>query len=114
MASLFLLPLYLWVHALLAPLIACSLWLSLSDSGIAGLTLSVNEGLSCLKKDGTRVDAAVFPESTVFAWLVTLRFRVEGEKRIRTLVLFPDHMSGDEFRLLRLWLRWNSVAKGNP
>ena len=102
-----LIPLAGWVYALLLSAIAISLAYSLRPPGIVALVLSVNEGLSCQKKDGVRIHANVLSDSSVFVWLVTLRFQLDGEKRIRTLTLLPDHMSSEEFRLLRLWLRWN-------
>ena len=62
------------------------------------------------ERDGRRVDAQVLPESTVFSWLVVLRFLVAGERRTQTLTLFPDQMSRDEFRMLCVCLRWNLPA----
>ena len=102
-----LIPLVWWGGALTWLVIATSLVYSLRASEIVALVLSVSEGLSCLKTDGSRIHATVLPDSRVFVWLVTLRFQLDGEKRVRTLTLFPDQMSVEEFRSLRLWLRWN-------
>ena len=102
-----LIPLVWWGCALVLLAIATSLAYSLRTPEIVALVLSANEGLSCLKTDGSRIHAAVLPDSRVFVWLVTLRFQLDGEKRVRTLTLFPDQMSSEEFRSLRLWLRWN-------
>lgn len=56
------------------------------------------------------MDAVVAPDTTVFSFLVVLRYQVEGERRFRALVVLPDSMSHDALRRLRLWLRWATVA----
>ena len=89
-----------------------SLWRALRPPRIASLRLDGKGGLECVLPDGTRLQATPLPDTTVFSWLVVLRLRVEGEKRTISVPLFPDHMSREEFRVLRLWLRW-SVNPGN-
>ena len=102
-----LIPIVWWGYVLALLVIVASLVYTLRTSKIVALVLSANEGLSCLKTDGSRIHAAVLSDSRVFVWLVTLRFQLDGEKRVKTLTLFPDQMSSEEFRSLRLWLRWN-------
>ena len=54
-----------------------------------------------------------------FAWkdhplivgvLREVELSLEGEGRVRALTLLPDHLSREEFRMLRIWLRWHSAA----
>ena len=90
-----------------------SLWRALRPPRIASLRLDGKGGLECVLPDGTRLQATPLPDTTVFAWLVVLRLRAEDEKGTISLPLFPDHMSREEFRILRLWLRWNVVNPGN-
>lgn len=98
-----------WRLVLLLP-IAASLWSSLRFGRFRSLRLAVGESLSFLEVDGARVDAELLPETTVFTWLVVLRFRIDGERRVHGLTLLPDQMSRDEFRTLRLWLRWSAMS----
>ena len=107
---LFVVPLDWYWRAVAFPLVAWSLWSALRSRRVASLRLVAKEGLSFVEADGGSVEAALLPESTVFAWLVVLRFRVGEERKARALTLFPDQMSRDEFRMLRLWLRWNVVS----
>jgi hypothetical protein len=86
--------------------LAASLRHSLRPPRVASLRLHENGALECVLPDGTELPAAPLPDSTVFSWLVVLRLKVDGRKRAISLPLFPDHMSREEFRLLRLWLRW--------
>lgn len=90
--------------------ISGSLWFALRPVRFRSLNLAVEGRLSVTERDGRRVDAQVLPESTVFSWLVVLRFLVAGERRTQTLTLFPDQMSRDEFRMLCVCLRWNLPA----
>ena len=51
--------------------------------------------------------AVVLPDTTIFGWLIVLRWRIEGESRVNSLPLFPDNVSTEEYRLLRICLRWS-------
>jgi len=109
-ACLFTVPLDWHWRAVALPLIAGSLWSALRSSRFASLRLAVNEGLSVLEADGKRVATELLPGCTTFTWLVVLRFRINGESKAHALTLLPDQMSRDEFRKLRLWLRWNATT----
>lgn len=109
-ACLFAVPLDWHWPAVALLLIASSLWSSLRCSRFVSLLLEA-KGLSFLDAGGGRLDAALLPESTVFAWLVVLRFRIDGERKAHALTLLPDQMTRNEFRMLRLWLRWNATPR---
>lgn len=48
----------------------------------------------------------------VLPWLIVLRFRLDGERLTKSLVLPVDGlMQRDNHRLLRRWLRWRSAVK---
>ena len=86
--------------------LAISLWHTLRPGRVLALRLDQDGSLSCELRDGARLAAMLLPDSTVFSWLVVLRLRLEGERRVLSLPVLPDQMSPDEFRTLRLWLRW--------
>ena len=114
MGCVFLVPFPGWVQMPVLLAIVCSLGYSLRSPEIVALTLPARGGLLCQKADGVPIPATVLSESSVFPWLVTLRFQVDGEKRARTLTLSPDHMSGEEFRLMRVWMRWGLRQEKEP
>ena len=95
-------------------------WLALAFSlgyawrppGIIGLRLAAGDRLECLRAAGDCVAAAVLADSTVFTRLIVLRLRVGEEVRVTSLVLLPDQMPAEQFRVLRLWLRWHVEPKG--
>jgi hypothetical protein len=98
-------PLPLRIALLIA--LAVSLRHALRPSRISALRFHENGSLECTLSNGTGLAASLLPDTTVFSWLVVLRLRAEGEKETISLPLFPDHMSREEFRLLRVCLRWD-------
>jgi hypothetical protein len=59
--------------------------------------------------DGTR--GSLHPGSFVAPWLATVRWRPAGAWFDRSLLVAPDMMGADEFRRLRVLLRYNSPPK---
>lgn len=78
---------------------------------IVALRLSERAGLECIVGAGDRISAKVMPDSVVFRHLIVLRLQLDDEKRIRNLSLLPDSLSAEQFRTLRLWLRWRAKER---
>ena len=67
----------------------------------AGISLREGDNASAMIK------ARVLPETTVSRFLVVLRLRAaDRDSCIFHVVLLPDQMRFDEFRWIRIWLRW--------
>ena len=96
------------VRLLVLALIVWSLQQTLLPSRIVGLRLSGRDGLDCLLTGDLRMPAIVLSDSTVFSQLIVLRLRIGEEERISQIILLSDQMSGEKFRILRLWLRWHA------
>jgi len=90
---------------LLAP-IGVSGWYALRPQKIIGLRLAEQGRLDCLLANGERTTAEVLSDSTVFNQLIVLRMRLGDTRRVVNLALLPDSVSAEQFRVLRLWLRW--------
>jgi hypothetical protein len=86
--------------------LAASLRYTLRPPRVASLRLYGDGALECLLPDGAALAVTPLPDTTVFPWLVVLRLKAEEETGVISLALFPDSMSREEFRVLRLWLRW--------
>jgi hypothetical protein len=104
--SLFLTPWPAVVSYSLLPPVVLSAWRTLQPSTIVGLRLAENGELGFLSPDGDLRSVTVQPDSAVFSWLIVLRVREFGQGRLHSLVLLRDSMSVEQFRLLRVWLRW--------
>ncbi len=104
--SVFVLAWPLWLKSALMLPLAWSLWHTLRPNAILGLRLSETGQVDCLLAQDLRVRALIAHNSTVFAGLIVLRLRFEDAPGIKQLVLLPDSMSAEQFRQLRVFLRW--------
>jgi hypothetical protein len=66
--------------------------------------------------DGNACAGRVHRDSYVGARLSTIVWRPFGRSRLRTILLLPDMLPADDFRRLRVLLRYgrSDVAQGNP
>ncbi len=101
-----------FVMALSLLTVMASGWTTLRRPAPDGLRLAVDGQLACFI-DGVDepIVVEVLPDSTVFSQLIVLRLRGLDERRVRSLILFPDSTSREQFRALRLWLRLRSVPR---
>lgn len=113
-------------HLFLVPAVlvaAMPVWIAASLAGVIGvslvrvhkhlcarrgvLRLHADGRLEKLGADGTPIVWQVHPSTTVLPFLVVLLYRQQGHTR--SLVLLGDSCAGDDFRQLRLWLRWRAA-----
>lgn len=102
------------LRAFLSMLVAISAWASLRPNAIEGLRLCAHDRMECVFSGGRCEVSSVLPETTVFVGLIVLRIRVGEDRKKRTVSLLPDQMSAEQFRMLRLWLRWHSNDTKQP
>ena len=107
-ASVLALPWPWLLRSALLGVIGVSAWHALRKPKILGLRLSAQGGLDCLFADDVRSAASVLPDSTVFNQLIVLRLRIDDARGAINLALLPGSMSAEQFRMLRLWLRWRN------
>ncbi len=94
----------------LVVVIAGSLAYALRPPRIIGLRLRGKGALEALLANGDRAALSLCADSTVFGRLIVLRVRVGEETRVSSLTVLPDQLSAEQFRLLRLWLRWRTES----
>ena len=100
-----------WLTAVFLLLIGASLAHARRMSPPESLILRGDGQLQTVGANGTASAAVVQPHTLVLSFLVVLLYRQEG--RLRSLTLLSDSLAAEEFRQLRLWLRWRSSA-ANP
>lgn len=100
-----------WIKLLLLPAILFSAWRVLKSiwrrQRIIRLTLRADGRLDYLRLNAAIGEARIHPHTTVTPQLTVLL--LSSERRIEPLVLLPDSLDAEEFRQLRLWLRWQAV-----
>lgn len=107
------LPLPFWLKLMLAAAIAASCFVSFRNhvSGVSGraireLILKPEGTLEVMLGDGSRFEASVGQQSTLWPWLIVLLIERPGGLRPRPLIILPDTLQGEDQRWLRSWLRW--------
>lgn len=113
MTSVWLVPLALAMKIGTAVLLASTLTLSLRQHvqragrrSVRAIRLNAECEISLQGQDGTWQKATLQPSSFVSPYLSVLNFQLEGEKRVRHVVVLPDAVDAEQFRQLRVWLRW--------
>jgi hypothetical protein len=97
-----------WLMALLLLLVGLSLARRRRLPTVAAIVLRGDGNIEIVGADGTANEAVVHPHTLVLSFLVVLLYRQQG--RLRSLTLPGDSLAFDDFRQLRLWLRWQSAA----
>ena len=112
--SILMLPILALVKAALALILVCSLvyclyrdaWLLLSSSCVA-IHLDGNN-IILATRDGGKLTGQVLRNSVVTPALTVLNVMTQGKKSTRSVVIFPDSLSKERSRELRVLLRWRS------
>lgn len=58
-----------------------------------------------IRKNGWR-EGELLGSSYVSSFLTVINVRLPGERRMRSVVLLPDTIGAEDYRRLRVWLRW--------
>jgi len=84
-------------------------WRLLPQS-VVGLTLTQERegslGCEAERRDGGRAACRILGGSVALPWLVVLRLRPQGGRLAWPVALLPDALAAEEFRALRVALRW--------
>jgi toxin CptA len=105
-----------WIKLALAAALGVSLVLSLrrmallrAPNAIVELVLGSDGTLQFVQENGQGGNAAVLADSAVHALMTVVRLQPEGERWARSVVVLPDSTDGEQFRRLRIWLRWQAA-----
>ena len=100
-----------WIKLALMLGIIWSAWRTLKSfrgrQRIVCLTLRRDGLLDYSRLNGEAGEARIHPHTTVTPQLTVLLLR--SSRRIEPLVLLADSLDTEEFRQLRLWLRWQAA-----
>lgn len=101
--------------AMICLLLLLSLWhevrkaLRRGATSVVALRVANDDKLTFQQRDGEWRDAEVLGSSYVTAFLSVLNLQAAGERRQRHVVLLPDVLPADDYRRLRVWLRWRAT-----
>ena len=99
-----------WIKPILLLAIVVSMGLSLrrlhGPQRIVRLKLRNDGLLEYFRRNEETGEARIHPHATVTPWMSILLLR-QG-RRSEALIVLPDALSSEDFRQLRLWLRWRA------
>jgi hypothetical protein len=101
-----------WLAVVCLLLVGASLARMRRPLQVSALVLGGDGSIEKVGADGTASKAVVHPHTLVLSFLVVLLYRSEG--RLGSLTLLGDSLADDDFRQLRLWLRWRATADAPP
>lgn len=102
-----------WVKLFVASGIAASLARSLwrhallkARSALIGVELREDDQASVQTRDGAWHAARILGTTYVTPLLTVLNLRIEARPFARHVLVVPDNADAEDFRQLRVWLRW--------
>lgn len=101
----------LWKVAALALLFASLCFelraaLRLGANAVTMMRISADNIFSVKSRAGEWRECEVLGSTYVTAFLTVVNLRPAGKRRVRSIVILADSMTADDFRRLRVWLRW--------
>lgn len=106
-------PLPHWLAALLMPLFIGSAWHTLRRDGfrtqqgsLIALRLDADGRCEFQTRTGAWREAALLGSSFVAPYLTVLNLKPAGGRLVKHLVILPDAVDAEDFRRLRVWLKW--------
>lgn len=93
-----------WMKAPLLILVGFSWVRARRGSPVTDLVLRGDGRIETAGSDGSAAEVALHPHTFVSSFLVVVLYR--RNDRLQALTLLGDSLSAEDFRQLRLWLRW--------
>lgn len=84
-----------------------------SGAAVDSLHLAADGTFSVRLRQGDWQPVEVRGSSFVQPWLTVLHLGLAGQRRGLALVLLPDMLPREDFRRLRVWLRWGRKQENN-
>jgi hypothetical protein len=82
--------------------------LQMSTSVVAVL-LKSDGSIEVTRSNGTTITGQQMPGSFVHPWFTTILWRGEGMRLTRSVIVLLDSLPPDQFRELRVWLKWRRI-----
>jgi toxin CptA len=109
-------PIAWWLSLSLSLAVVTSLVFSLRSAlgAWTGLELRPDGSAAVEDRQGRWREVRILGSSFVSPVLTILNLAIAGERLRRSLVVAPDALAADEFRRLRVWLRWRRAPAELP
>ncbi len=78
---------------------------------LTSLLLKSDGGTEATQRDGTTLTGRQLPGNFVYPWFTVIAWLPDGARFSRTVAVLSDSLAAEQFRELRVWLRWRRVEK---
>jgi len=73
------------------------------------MSLRRDGGVEATTREGVMIVGRQMAGSFVHPWFTTILWRPDGARFSRAVVVMPDSLPADQFRELRVWLKWRWI-----
>ena len=92
-----------WLEAIAIAALAASL---VFNDAVIGLEITSDDKFSIQTQRGGWIECEVLGSTYVISFLTILNLKRTDSGRITRAVILPDSLDAEDFRKLRVWLRW--------
>ncbi len=85
--------------------------LLLMPESVTALEIAADDTLSIQTRRGEWIECKVLGNTYVLSFLTILNLRQNDSGAIRRCAILPDSLDAEDFRKLRVWLRWKQTAE---
>ena len=82
-----------------------------SPDAVVAIEIAADDVFGIQTRRGAWIECEVLGSTYVTAFLTILNLRERGGSGTRRAVVLPDSMDGEDFRKLRVWLRWKQEQR---
>ena len=82
-----------------------------SSGSVATIEISAGDAMTIGTRRGEWIEVDVCGDTYVLWFLTVLNVRRRDNGRRVSIVIFPDAVDAEEFRKLRVWLRWKARSE---
>ena len=113
MAVIALVSVPLWIKAIAIAALAASFIFEIRQTvlvrapdAVVALEIASDDTLSIQTRRGDWIECEVLGSTYVTSFLAIMNLKEQGSGRTRRAVILPDSIEAEDFRKLRVWLRW--------
>jgi toxin CptA len=107
----------LWLKVIAIAALAVSLVFEIRQTvllrapdAVVALEIASDDALSIQTRRGDWIECEVLGSTYVTYFLAIVNLKDQGSGRVKRAVILPDSIDAEDFRKLRVWLRWKRNA----
>lgn len=107
-----------WLQVIVIAALAASLVFEIrktallrAPDAVVALEIASDDALSIQTRRGGWIECDVLGSTYVIYFLAIVNLKEQGSGRVRRAVILPDSIDAEDFRKLRVWLRWKGERR---